>query len=215
MRCRTSRQVLLDTLKNGLHEMGQSLTSTQHDLLIRYIELLYQRNHEFNLSRIKDIETMISRHLLDSLSIAPYIQKKLILDAGTGAGLPGIPLAIALPQCRFFLLDSNPKKARFLRLVALYLRIPNIKIIEDSVEKYKPDQLYDSVISRSFGVFPEFLHHIQPMLKPKAQILVMKGVLSHTELDQIKTPFNYIKAHALEIPLIDAERHVVEVIFNR
>jgi 16S rRNA (guanine527-N7)-methyltransferase len=211
-----SRTDLFKLLHDGLNELGQSYSREVESNLIRFIELMHQQNRIFNLTSIRDLDTMISRHLLDSLSIAPYIKSKNILDVGSGAGLPGIPLAIAMPEYRFILLDNHPKKIKFLQQIVYQLRLRNVQIVHNSIEFYLPDadKLFDTIVCRSFGIFPDFLNQIRPVLAPNAQVLAMKGVYPQTELEQIKSPFKLVKAHPLTVPYLNAERHVVEVAFE-
>jgi 16S rRNA (guanine527-N7)-methyltransferase len=211
-----SRADLFKLLHNGLNELGQMYPREVESQFIRFIELMHQQNRIYNLTSIRDLDTMVSRHLLDSLSIAPYIKSKNVLDVGTGAGLPGIPLAVALSDCRFVLIDNNPKKIKFLQQVVYQLRLKNVQIIHSNIEVYLPDadKLYNTIICRSFGIFPDFLTQIQAVLAPNAQILAMKGVYPQTELEQIKTPFKLIQTHPLKVPYLNAERHVIEVVFE-
>lgn len=208
-----SRADLFKILHQGLAELGQPYSRDIEIQLIRYIELIHQNNRVYNLTSIRDLDTMISRHLLDSLSIAPYIKHQTILDVGTGAGLPGIPLSIALPNCKFVLLDNNPKKIRFLQQLIHQMPLKNVQVVQNGIEFYRPekDKLFPAVVCRSFGIFPDFLEQIRPVLASSAQVLAMKGVYPQTEIEQIKAPFELVKVHPLKVPFLNAERHVVEV----
>ena len=139
-------------LQAGLQQLKLDCSSQQLEKLLQYLELLQRWNKAFNLTAIRDPLQMVRLHLLDSLAIHPYIQGvKSIIDVGTGPGLPGIPLAILNPQVNFTLLDSNGKKTRFLFQAINELKLPNASEINHRVEAYKPNQLFDAVISRAFS----------------------------------------------------------------
>ncbi len=203
------RNDLLNMLHQGLAEMDQSLDRQTESRLIHYIELIAQWNRMYNLSSIRDIDTMVTRHLLDSLSILSHIEGKTVLDVGTGAGLPGIPLAIAMPGLQFVLLDTNQKKTKFLQQVRYQMRLDNVRVIQERVEQYQASSLFDSVISRGFSTLREFLTLSQHLIKPGGQLLAMKGVFPLTELQEVTHPFNLVEVKQLKIPKLDAERHFV------
>lgn len=205
------RAELLELLHRGLIEMGQPLDRHLEMQLIRYIELISQWNKVFRLSSIHDLDAMVTRHLLDSLSILPYIKGRTIIDVGTGAGLPGIPLSIAMPDRHFCLLDSNPKKIQFLEKISQQMSLRNVHIAHRSVEEFHVEPLFESVISRSFSTLSDFLSLSQHLIKPGGQILAMKGVYPLTELQDLKSDYKLLAVHPLKIPALSAERHVVEL----
>jgi 16S rRNA (guanine527-N7)-methyltransferase len=206
-----SRIELFEQLHQGLIEMNQPLDRQMEAQLIRYIELIAQWNRVFNLTAIRDLDTMVTRHLLDSLSILPHLKGKLILDVGTGAGLPGIPLAIVIPDRQFVLLDSNQKKTRFLQQTCYQMRLRNVRVVHQRVEEYQADPLFDSVVSRAFSTLRDFLTLSQHLVKPGGQVLAMKGVYPLTELQEVTPPFKVVDVYPLKVPKLDAERHVVEL----
>lgn len=208
-----SRTELFELLHQGLIKMNLSLDRHLEAQLIRYIELIGQWNRVFNLTAIRDLDTMVTRHLLDSLTIVPYIKGRTVLDVGTGAGLPGIPLAIVMPDHHFVLLDSNQKKTRFLQQTCYQMRLKNVRVVHERVEDYQPEQLFDVVVSRAFSTLREFLSMSEHLVKPGAQFLAMKGVYPLTELQEIASPFKIINTHPLTVPNLDAERHVVDVAY--
>jgi 16S rRNA (guanine527-N7)-methyltransferase len=208
---KTSRDELCKLLCNGLSEMNLFLAKEQENKLIQFVLLMHAYNHACLLTSIRDTDKMISRHILDSLSIFQHIKKNSMIDLGSGAGLPGIPLSILMPDRNFILLDSNIKKINFLEKAKQELQLNNVHITHHLVEEYKPEKPIEGVISRSFGVFPDFLTLIHPFLKPNAQILSMTGVYPTLELAYINKPFKLVKVHPLKIPYIDAQRHVIEV----
>lgn len=155
------------------------------DALFTYLLLLKKWNGTYNLTAVRDLESMVSKHILDSLAILPWVQGERILDVGTGAGLPGIPLAIALPDTHFVLLDSNGKKTRFLNEVKRQLDLKNLEVVQFRVENYHPTQGFDTVISRAFSSLEQMIHWTQHLIKTNGLWLAMKGRLPDTELATI------------------------------
>lgn len=209
-----SRIELFELLHQGLIEMGQPLDRQMETQLIRFIELIAQWNRVFNLTAIRDLDTMVTRHLLDSLVVLPHIKGRTILDVGTGAGLPGIPLAIVMPEHQFVLLDSNQKKTRFLQQTIYQMRLRNVRVVHQRVEEYRAEPLFDSVISRAFSTLRDFLTMSQHLVKPHGQILAMKGVYPLTELQEVTAPFKLVEVYPLKVPKLDAERHLVDLSYQ-
>lgn len=169
-------------LEQGLKQFG--LTSLC-DALLMYLLLLNKWNLAYNLTAVRDLESMISKHVLDSLAILPWIKGDRILDVGTGAGLPGIPLAIAKPETHFVLLDSNGKKIRFLNEVKRQLDLKNLEIIQFRVENYHPTQGFDTVISRAFTSLEQMIKWTAHLIAKDGIWLAMKGRYPDTELNEI------------------------------
>ncbi|MDX2164147.1 MAG: 16S rRNA (guanine(527)-N(7))-methyltransferase RsmG [Gammaproteobacteria bacterium] len=209
-----SRIELFELLHQGLVELNDVPDKGTEIQLIRYIELIAQWNRVFNLTAIRDLDAMVVRHLLDSLTIKPFIKGKTVLDVGTGAGLPGIPLAIMMPDKQFVLLDSNQKKTRFLQQTVYQLRLKNVRVVHQRVEEYKVDQLFDTVISRAFSTLREYLQLSKHLVRAGGQILAMKGVYPLTELQEVNAPFKVVNTHPLKVPKLDAERHVVDLTYE-
>lgn len=194
-------------LNQGLREAGIPLSPEVQQKLLDYLGLMQKWNKVHNLTAVRDPEEMVTLHLLDSLSVMPYIEAQRLLDVGSGAGLPGIPLAICKPQLQVTVLDSSHKKASFMRQAKAELNIPNLQVVCGRVEAYKPDGLYDIVISRAFSDLAEFVQLTRHLGKPGAQWLAMKGVYPFEELAQIKMePSRVIP---LKVPGLDAQRHLV------
>lgn len=173
----------MDQLRQGLAALGQPpLQAAQEKQLLEFIQVLFRWNKAYNLTAVHDPQAMLVRHLLDSLSARPYLEGARILDVGTGAGLPGIPLAIAEPDRHFVLLDSLGKRITFLRQVVLSLKLPNVSLVQGRVEAYRPAEPPSCVISRAFARFHEYLAAIAHLLAPDVCVLAMKGRAAEAEL---------------------------------
>jgi len=195
-------------LKDGLNQLG---LSTSVDLLMDYLTLLQKWNRAYNLTAIKNRDDMITRHVLDSLAIAPFIQGKNLLDVGAGAGLPGVPLAINNPDLQVVLLDSNGKKVRFMQEVKRALKLDNIEVIESRVEQYHPVSLFDTITSRAFSDLNQMLNWTNHLLDPHGIWVAMKGRYPEAELQAVKLPF---KVHDYTVPGLEGERCCV-IIHNK
>lgn len=157
--------------------------------LLHYLHLMSKWNDAYNLTAIRQMPDMISKHLMDSLAIIPWLNGKKIIDVGTGPGLPGIPLAIAKPDLHFVLLDSNGKKTRFLHEVKRQLLLSNLEIVQIRVENYHPEQGFDTVVSRAFSSLEQMIQWTQHLISPKGIWLAMKGQVPVDELSKINLPF--------------------------
>ncbi|MDX1251644.1 MAG: 16S rRNA (guanine(527)-N(7))-methyltransferase RsmG [Gammaproteobacteria bacterium] len=196
-------------LAEGLQQMGLHLPDETQARMLAYIALLAKWNRAYNLTAVRDPMQMVTRHLLDSLAVLPYIKGSRVLDVGTGAGLPGIPLALALPEWRFVLLDSNRKKTRFLIQVVAELGLKNVTVETCRVEEYHPAQLFDTVISRAFAELSEMLGAAGRLCRPAGVMLAMKGEYPVAELAAMSPGFKVTEVHALHVPGLDAARHLV------
>ncbi len=204
---------LLTKLDIGLQNMGLELPASAPGKLVDYLGLLNQWNRTFNLTAVRDIDAMVSRHLLDSLAVLPWIGEGLIVDVGSGAGLPGIPLAIARSDNRFVLVDSSAKKTRFLNQARITLELDNIKVVNQRIEGYTPMQddrriYFDAVIARAWTRGSEIIKRTAHLHKPETRILIMQGKLD----DSIDVPGYVLKqSHTLKVYGLDAERHLLEI----
>jgi 16S rRNA (guanine527-N7)-methyltransferase len=204
---------LLEDLRTGLKSMGIVLPDEASRKLIDFLGLLSHWNKAFNLTAIRDTDEMLSKHVLDSLGVLPYIGDGRVLDVGSGAGLPGIPLAIAMPETRFVLIDSNGKKTRFLTQVKITLGLENVEVVKQRVEVYSPmvhdHRIYfDTVIARAYASTREILQNTAHLHKPETRILIMQG-----KLDETVDVSGYVlkHTHSLYIYGLDAERHLLEI----
>lgn len=200
-------------LEQGLQQAELNLPENVRQKLLDYLALLQKWNKVHNLTAVRDPKEMVTLHLLDSLSVLPYIQAKHLLDVGSGAGLPGIPLAICLPDLQVTVMDSSHKKASFMRQAKAELDIPNLEVVCGRVEKYQPEQLFDVVISRAFSDLAEFVALTEHLCAPGAQWLAMKGVYPYEELAQLKIQPSQVVP--LKVPGLVAQRHLVFLSSNR
>lgn len=195
-------------LQQGLREMGLELPPAAVEKLLNFLQLLEKWNQAYNLTAVRDPEQMVPRHLLDSLSVLPYLQGPRVLDIGTGAGLPGIPLALARPDLEFTLLDSNAKKTRFATQALHELGLKNVAVVQERVEKFHPAEKFDTLIARAFASIPDMLAASRHLCAPNGRFLVMKGVFPQEELAAVTDGYR-AEVKALAIPGLDAARHMV------
>lgn len=177
--------------------------------LLAYLTLLAKWNKAYNLTSVRDPQEMVSRHLLDSLSVMPFLHGSRILDVGTGPGLPGIPLALAAPQKTFTLLDSLGKKTRFIQQVINSIELANVTVVQSRIEDFQPAQGFSTVISRAFTSLHEMASLSRHCLEPGGYMLAMKGQYPQAELDELGSDIEILSIERLEVPGLSAERHLV------
>lgn len=203
------RALMQRQLEDGLAALGLALPPDAIARLLDYLELLQRWNSAYNLTAVRDPVEMVTRHLLDSLAVMPYVAGKTLADLGSGAGLPGIPLAIALPHMQVTLVDSNGKKARFLREAARVLPLPNVHIEQVRVQDLR--DAFDCITARAFATLAEMLAWGGQALTSDGVWLALKGRIDETELAAVPAPFRVAAIHALRVPGLDAQRHLVEI----
>ncbi|HEX7047300.1 MAG TPA: 16S rRNA (guanine(527)-N(7))-methyltransferase RsmG [Gammaproteobacteria bacterium] len=197
-----------DQLRDGLHVLGFA----GHDAILRrYVELLARWNQAFNLTAVRDPAEMVPRHILDSAVLAPFVKAGRLADVGTGAGLPGIVLAVLRPEIAITLIDSNGKKTRFCRQAASELGLENVAVEQARVEGYRPTERFVTVVSRAYASLGEFVTSTRHLLKDGGIFLAMKGAYPHDELQALPEGVRVLGVHPLKVPGLDAERHVVEM----
>jgi 16S rRNA (guanine527-N7)-methyltransferase len=201
-----------EILSTGLEDLSITLTEAQVEQLLGFIKLLAKWNKAYNLTAIRKLEDMVSLHLLDSLAILPHIQGQRVIDIGTGAGLPGIPLAICLPDVQFSLLDSNAKKTRFVQQAILELKLKNTSVHHSRVEDYQPELGFDTVTTRAFASLPIIINLTSHLLAKNGIILAMKGQSFDEELAQIATKKTTLIP--ITVPGVEAERYLVRIQSN-
>jgi len=186
-------------LDTGLASLGLSLDEQRKQCMLDYLALLSRWNRAYNLTAVDEPLAMVDRHLIDSLSILPWIDGSRIVDAGTGAGLPGVPLAIACPGKHFVLVDSNGKKVRFLRQVRRELGLDNIEPVHGRLEEFVPDERPDQVVARALAPLPRLVEQLGRLLESGATLLAMKGRLEDEECAAVADAYN-VETIELNVP---------------
>jgi 16S rRNA (guanine527-N7)-methyltransferase len=179
--------------------------------LCTYLLLLLRWNRAYNLTALTDPQQMVTRHLLDSLAVLPWVRGSRIADIGSGAGFPGIPLAIARPDWHIVLVDAVGKKTRFQRQVMLELGLTGVEAVHARVENYRPAEPFDTVISRAFAATRDFVTLAGHLAGPGGCLLAMKGRDPADELGGLPAPWRVAALHAVTVPGLAAERHLVEI----
>ncbi len=199
----TCRKILV----SGLESLNLSIDEDKVGQLLGFIKLLEKWNKAYNLTAIRDREAMVRLHLLDSLAIVPFIEGKRVIDIGTGAGLPGIPLAIYLPDIEFVLLDSNAKKTRFVQQAIIDLKLGNVSVCHNRVEQYHPEKGFDTAITRAFAGLSDIVQLTAHLLNKDGVLLAMKGQAPDVlELESAITTLIPVN-----VPGITAERCLVRI----
>lgn len=205
----TSLEHLRPTLDSGLAALGLESTSLAPRLL-DYLALLVRWNATYNLTAIRDPVEMVPKHLLDSLAIAPFVGGTLA-DIGSGAGLPGIPLAMALPDLAVTVVESNGKKARFLREAQRHLRLDNLSVAESRAESFQPATPFDCLVSRAFGSLAEFVRVGSHLLAGDGCLLAMKGQQPTDEIAALPTDWKLASTHVIDVPGLIGQRHLLTI----
>jgi 16S rRNA (guanine527-N7)-methyltransferase len=205
---------LLTRLQRGCEALGLAPDSAQQERLLDYLALLLKWNNAYNLTSVRAPAQMVTRHLLDSLAVAPHLGGGHIIDVGTGAGLPGVPLAIIFPGTRFALLDSNGKKTRFLFQVKTALCLDNMQIHHARVESFRPPELFEAVLSRAFASLADMAAGCGHLLAPAGRLLAMKGAYPEEELAALGPEYKVSAVHVLDVPGLDEQRHLVEIMLH-
>lgn len=205
------RSKLKKLLETGTMELCLPTTNQQINLFLDYLEILKKWNEAYNLTAIRNPEDMVAMHLLDSLSIAPFIKGKNILDVGTGAGLPGIPLAILYPERRFTLLDSNGKKIRFLFQAKNQLGLENVNEIQGRAEKHQTEARFNAITSRAFSDLSDMIEKTKHLLEKGGRFYAMKGQFPDQELSMLPKHYKVVASHRLVVPGVNNKRHLVEI----
>lgn len=205
-------QVIGEAIREGVESLDVTLvlSDAQYEQLERYILLLLRWNKVFNLTAIRAAEDILPLHILDSLSVLPHISYQSCLDVGSGAGLPGIPLAIVQPEKQFTLLDTNGKKTRFMQQAVIELGLKNVRVVHARVEKWSPDQPFDAIISRAFSSIQDFVRLTAQHLTATGKLYAMKGRYPVEELECL--PQGYVATDVkLTIPSLHVDRFLIEI----
>lgn len=200
-----------EQLAEGIRELGLELSQAQQAQLLAYLALLIKWNKAYNLTAVRNPDEMVSRHLLDSLSVVPTVDEAgdNWLDVGSGGGMPGVPLAIVFPHKRFTLLDSNGKKTRFLTQVKLELKLVNLDVVQSRVEAFTPAQAFDGICSRAFSSLADFANWTRHLSHADTHWLAMKGVHPDDELQVLPDDFRLEHSHVLKVPGCQGQRHLL------
>lgn len=202
-----SFQALSNTLKQGIAALGEDPEAHPCDRYLWFLEELAKWSKVYNLTAITAPKLMLTHHLLDSLSILPFIHGNRCLDVGTGAGLPGMVLALARPDTHWTLLDSQTKKIRFLQHISLEIKSANIEIVHSRVEDYQPEQAFTTIVTRALTRLANFRRITAHLQGKDGYLLAMKGGYPDKELAEISTAGASV--HELDVPGLDADRHLV------
>ncbi|MCE9639081.1 MAG: 16S rRNA (guanine(527)-N(7))-methyltransferase RsmG [Betaproteobacteria bacterium] len=198
-----------EQLAQGIAELGLPVSAGIQTQLADYLALIAKWNRVHNLTAVRESAKMVSVHALDSLAVVPHLKAGSVVDVGSGAGLPGIPLALMWPQARVVLLDSNHKKAVFLRQAAIELGLKNVEVVCERAESWRPAEKFDLVISRAFSDLPEFVKLAGHLCAAGGVLAAMKGVYPDEELAQLPSTFTVQDARPLKVPGLNAERHLI------
>lgn len=197
-------------LSAGMAELGVANAEQIVPACRRHIELLSDWNRSYNLTAIRNPEAMVAKHVLDSLSIAKFVQGPRVVDLGTGAGFPGVPLALSRPELQVYLLDANLKKIRFVRHLIAELALKNVTAVHCRAEHYKTSEGFDTAVARALGSLKVLVELGMPLLRSNGKILAMKGRYPAKEISKIEEDFS-VAVHKMAVPGLEEKRTLVTV----
>ena len=203
-----NREQLRQLLASRLKQAEISASEQQLDQLMSYLALLVKWNKAYNLTAVRDPQEMVDRHLVDSLSVLPWIKETPLIDVGSGAGLPGIPLAIMKPELSVTTLDSNSKKTRFQQQVKAELKLDNLHVVHSRVESVDLPK-FEQIISRAFASIEDMLHWTGHLCAEQGVFLAMKGLYPESELAQLPQGYHLLSSHQLKVPATEGARHLL------
>jgi 16S rRNA (guanine527-N7)-methyltransferase len=201
-----------DLLASGARQLGIDLSDARAETLLRLVDELEQGNAKFNLTAIRDRPGMLCKHVLDSLSVQPYLRGERVADIGTGAGFPGMALALVNPQRRFTLIEATGKKARFVEQTAERVGCGNVTVVNSRAESYRPFELFDTVVARALASLADFVAYAGHLTAPGGRLLAMKGKRPDDEISALPKSFRALAVHRLSVPGLNDERHLVEIV---
>lgn len=205
------RPLLESKLRQSVALFDFPVSETQQGLLLDYLSMIHKWNKAYNLTSVRDPEAMLTKHIVDSIAVKPYLSGTRFIDVGTGPGLPGIPLAIVQPDAHFTLLDSLGKRVRFMKQCAHELKMTNIFPIQSRVEDHSPENVYDGVISRAFASIKDMLHWCEHLVDSEGAYFALKGQLPSEELSQVPDKFTVSSVESLSVPGLEGQRHLVVI----
>jgi len=203
-------QELAEILEKGITTLNLSVSANTQQQLLQYLELLFKWNKVYNLTSVRNKKQIVSHHLLDSLAICPYINGANIADIGTGAGLPGIVLALCFPEQQFTLIDSNSKKTRFINQAVTELKLSNVQVQHSRVEDLQCETSFDQIISRAYTSLKAFVTSTSHLASIKTQFLGMKGQIPEDEIAQLGEAYA-IECFPLNVPNVEGQRHLIKM----
>jgi 16S rRNA (guanine527-N7)-methyltransferase len=201
-----------EMLARGTDEIGIELDAARAESLLRLVDELELGNAQFNLTAIRDRPGMLSKHVLDSLTLQPHLRGAAIADVGTGAGFPGLALAIVDPRRRFTLIEATGKKARFVAQTAERIGCRNVQVVHSRAENYRPTELFDTVVARALSSLADFVAYAGHLCAPGGRLLAMKGKRPEAEMSALPRSFRVLAVHRLHVPGLADERHLVELV---
>jgi 16S rRNA (guanine527-N7)-methyltransferase len=201
-----------DMLVSGARELGIELDPIRAETLLKLVDELELGNAQFNLTAIRDRPGMLRKHVLDSMSLQPFLRGERLADVGTGAGFPGLVLAVANPQRRFTLIEATGKKARFVEQTAQRIGSGNVLVVNSRSESYRPFELFDTVVARALSSLADFVAYAGHLCAPDGRLLAMKGKRPDDEISALPRAFRVLAVHRLSVPGLPDERHLVELI---
>jgi 16S rRNA (guanine527-N7)-methyltransferase len=206
------RETESEALAAGAREIGFEIDALQTSKLLMLVDELERANAQFNLTAIRDRPGMIAKHLLDSLTLQPYLRGTRCADVGTGAGFPGLPLAVVNPLRRFTLIEATGKKSRFVEQTALRLGCSNVQVVNARAESYRPFELFDTVAARALSSLADFVAYAGHLCAPNGRLMAMKGRRPDDEISAVPKSFRVLAVHRLEVPGLRDQRHLVEMV---
>lgn len=201
----------MDVLIAGARELGVELDAEQARKLLSHLDLLDEWNERMNLTAIRERPQQLTKHVLDSLTVLPWLRGKRIADIGSGAGFPGIPFAIAAPHLHVALVESTGKKCRFLEHVRDSLALTNVEVVQARAEGFKPRERFDTIVARAVGPVADLVRYAGELVAGDGRLLAMKGRYPADELAKGLNGWKVVAVHSLRVPGLDEERHLVEL----
>jgi 16S rRNA (guanine527-N7)-methyltransferase len=201
-----------EILVSGARDLGIELDSVRAETLLRLVDELEKGNAQFNLTAIRDRPGMLRKHVLDSMSLQPYLRGERLADVGTGAGFPGLVLGVVNPERRFTLIEATGKKARFVEQTAQTIGCDNVLVVNSRAENYRPFELFDTVLARALSSLADFVAYAGHLCAPGGRLLAMKGKRPDDEISALPRAFRVLAVHRLSVPGLPDERHLVELI---
>jgi 16S rRNA (guanine527-N7)-methyltransferase len=201
-----------EILVSGARDLGIELDPVRAEKLLTLVDELEQGNAQFNLTAIRDRPGMLRKHVLDSLTLQPYLRGERLADVGTGAGFPGLVLSVVNPERRFTLIEATAKKARFVEQTARRIGCGNVLVVNSRAETYRPFELFDTVVARALSSLADFVAYAGHLCAPDGRLLAMKGKRPDDEISALPRAFRVLAVHRLSVPGLPDERHLVELI---